>query len=372
MLKKSNRNYTLDLIRCLAIFCVISVHFFKNSGFYTTTVFDKIELSNPDNLILLSGYIARTFFMICVPLFITLTGYLMNKKKLQKSYYYGIIKVLFIYILSTVLILLFRIYYLKERFSKPAIIYNFFNFEQYSWYVKMYIGLFLLLPFLNIIYNNLSSFKSKLILVITFFIIAILPSINNVIPTVITVIPKKGTVVSLFLFPNWWKTIYPLAYYFLGAFLNEYYDKVKINTILNIILLAFVSIGSGILIYSKCLGKTFDWKYGDYNSAIVYLETFLVFNLLLRVKVASFPNFIIKIIVFFSNVSFGAYLISYCFDNILYPILLKNVSFWQLRFKYFIIIVPLVMLCSSLISYLMLLIYKIFNKLFFSKIFKKR
>ena len=45
-----------------------------------------------------------------------------------------------------------------------------FTGAPYSWYIEMYLGLFLLIPFLNILYNNLASQRHKQILVITFVI----------------------------------------------------------------------------------------------------------------------------------------------------------------------------------------------------------
>ena len=72
------RNINIDLIKCIAVFSVISVHFFLNTNFYNTPVVGN------------KMYIAvffRTLFMICVPLFIITTGYLMKNKELNKKYY---------------------------------------------------------------------------------------------------------------------------------------------------------------------------------------------------------------------------------------------------------------------------------------------
>lgn len=66
------RNINIDLIRCCAIFAVISVHFFRNNGFYTEPVIGwRMYLM----------VFMRTTFMICVPLFLLITGYLMNRKE---------------------------------------------------------------------------------------------------------------------------------------------------------------------------------------------------------------------------------------------------------------------------------------------------
>ena len=67
--------------------------------------------------------------------------------------------------------------------------YNLINFifgtldftgANYSWYIEMYIGLFLIAPFLNLAYNKLNSQKQKRILVITFVAISILPTLFNI------------------------------------------------------------------------------------------------------------------------------------------------------------------------------------------------
>lgn len=74
MMKK--RNINLDIIRSIAVFSVLSVHFFLNNGFYTEIIKGKR---------MFVMFTMRTAFMICVPLFAILTGYLMNKKILSKT-----------------------------------------------------------------------------------------------------------------------------------------------------------------------------------------------------------------------------------------------------------------------------------------------
>ena len=80
---QKERNINLDLIRTVAVISVISVHFFLNSGFYSLPLLGKTMYIST---------VFRTLFMICVPLFLLLTGYLMNKKELSKKYYGGIKK----------------------------------------------------------------------------------------------------------------------------------------------------------------------------------------------------------------------------------------------------------------------------------------
>ena len=46
--------------------------------------------------------------MICVPLFLLLTGYLMKNKELSIKYYKGIGNTLFVYVLASIACVLFK------------------------------------------------------------------------------------------------------------------------------------------------------------------------------------------------------------------------------------------------------------------------
>ena len=72
----SRRSSALDITRIVALFTVISVHFFLNNGFYSEPMFGKRMLVMT---------VMRSAFMICVPLFIMLTGYLMSRKSLSRG-----------------------------------------------------------------------------------------------------------------------------------------------------------------------------------------------------------------------------------------------------------------------------------------------
>ena len=96
----------------------------------------------------------------------------------------------------------------------------------------MYIGLFLLIPFLNIIYNNLKSQKHKQILVWTLFCLTILPSMFNIFNFETShwwAVPSSSDIFSKIV-PAWWINFYPITYYFVGCYLREYGLKIKTKT----------------------------------------------------------------------------------------------------------------------------------------------
>lgn len=51
-----------------------------------------------------------------------------------------------------------------------------------------------------------------------------------------------------------------------------------------------------------------------------------------------------------SEWSMGAYLVSWIFDQIFYPILKQEQPIMQLRLEYFFVIVPTIYICSLLLS----------------------
>lgn len=75
---KRSRNPALDIVRCVALFSVVGVHFFLNSGFYD-------EIVQGERMYVMT--VVRSACMICVPLFMLLSGYLMRTRKPSSRYY---------------------------------------------------------------------------------------------------------------------------------------------------------------------------------------------------------------------------------------------------------------------------------------------
>lgn len=321
------RNINLDLIRTIAIISVISVHFFKYNGFYG----EKLVGTN----MILMTYL-RTFCMICVPLFIILSGYLMYQKKLNKKYYFRLEKIIFVYVIASLLCVLYRVIFLHKSYRITSIIglITSFKASQHAWYMNMYFGLVLLIPFLNILYNNLDK-KQKKVLLITLFIVTILPQFINV---------------KYKLLPNWWVNIYPLTYYFIGAYIKEY--NIKLNKKLNIILLVLsIFIFGSIALYFG-YNKTFinNSITSGWNSIQSFILSILAFILLLNLNLEKTPKFFKKCIFKISEKSFGMFLVSYIFDDFFYKYLNKYVVNTPDKIYYFILMVFLILMYSYILS----------------------
>lgn len=91
---KRDRNYGLDILRVIAIISVLSVHFFLNTKYY---------IVSKNGIGMKAQFVIRNIFMICVPLFILLTGYLNNNKKYDKKFFKGLINILIIWLFYSVI-----------------------------------------------------------------------------------------------------------------------------------------------------------------------------------------------------------------------------------------------------------------------------
>lgn len=332
----NKRNINLDLIRVIAVLSVILVHFFRNCEYYNQPVLgEKMYIAT----------VMRQGFMICVPLFMMLTGYLMNKKQLTCRYFKGIKRVLVTYVLSTICILLYKVMYLKETIHVLDGISNITSYDQYSWYIEMYVGLFLLIPFLNILYHNLHTQKEKQILLLIFMILTTLPSVVNDYIQIV---------------PDYWIELYPFLYYFLGAYLSEYGSEIKLSLSKNFILMVLAIIGSGTYCYWKSYGTVFVWgEWCDWGGFTNVITTSLVFLFFLRVDVNSWPDVVKKIVMKISEVSLSIYLLSWIFDDYAYPILNASIVNMTDRIVYIFVMVPFVFVCSFALACVIDYTYKI-------------
>ncbi len=320
-MSKTSRNSSLDLLRIFAFLCVVSVHFFLNIGFYNTPI------TGSEMYFMM---VLRTFFMVCVPLFIMLTGYLMIDKKPSKNYYLGIKKTLLIYVAVSLLCILFKHFFLDTPYTIIGAIKSIFNFTgaNYSWYIEMYIGLYLLAPFLNMIYKSAENFKHILLLSLI-FLTALPPFVNGIVEII----------------PDWWVSIYPITYYFLGSYLREF--PPKISKKLSLLLILTFALIFGTANFYIGYGELFKWTpLQDYGSLFTLILTVIVFAFFLKLNITKLK----KTLAFVSDLTLCAYLVSYIFDVIIYSKVFPHLNLFENRIGYFILFVPLSAICSLLAS----------------------
>jgi hypothetical protein rflaF_13462 len=311
---KLNKPYYagIDIIKILAAFFVVSIHFFLYSGFYYTPIQSK-EYIAPIAM--------RWLVYTCVPLFMIATGYLMKNKKFSGKYYLGLIKIIVIYLVVSIPCMIKDKEVFNKEFTPWTVVKGFFEFTnaQYSWYVNFYIALFLLIPFLNLAFNGLENKKQRLALVITITMLSIVAR------SFFIGFNRETQIKPI---PDYFSALWPLAYYYVGAFIREYPIKKKVlgKLIVFAILVAdmiFITMST----YNQTISNTFDadpnnhyrflsYHFNDYGTYPIFIAAVCIFLLLCDIKTT---NKVVKFVLRqLGNTTLALYLISYVFDRKVY------------------------------------------------------
>ena len=411
--KLNRRDSSMDLIRIIAVFLVMSVHFLYHTsktvennvklGFYNLKVegYGPIEgivkfIQTGDDSCLHGPLIflmimMKVLFSVCVPLFIILTGYLMCQKTLSRRYYRGIRKTLVVFVLASVVCLFFKSVYLNPQaleafrefdlstmfdaiadtrnYELKNYLFGIFDFSaaNYSWYVEMYIGLFLLAPFLNLAYNKLDTKRKKQVLVATLVFLTILPSLVNAFrfnSAEWWLKPISETKNFQKLIPSFWMgSLYPVAYYFTGAYIREYGVKLKTRSMVP--LFGIVLFLSTAFCYYRSYGGNFQagsWVY--WFGVEPYILATLLFVMLSRVKANNWKPLIRAAMWKISDVVFGMYLLSFIFDMLIYNSWI-NEDFGDIyeKLPLYFVAVPLCFIASMAASFALTALAKLLLKL---------
>lgn len=308
------RELGLDLLRCLALFLVFSYHFFLYNFYHEdpqTGVF----------MWLAGSY--RSLSLCCIGIFLMLTGYLKSEKTDFKACYRGILPVVAGYLIAAVISIPLRHFIFGEKhgFLEWAIRLFNFNALYYGWYVPMYIGLVLLIPFLNRLISGLNN-KQLLLLAVVMLLLTAVPGATK-----------------LSVSPDFWDSLYPLTYYILGAIVKRLQPKLKSwMGIAGALSMALIMGAVTVLSTNGPVSNGQTWKFGDIWVVGMVLCLFVS---LYRVQIR--PGFG-RILSFAAGGCYGGYLLSHLFDAWVYR-LFPN---WLLPQWY----VPL-FLCATVPAYIL-------------------
>lgn len=350
-MEQSKRHIGLDLMRICAFFFVAGVHFFLNSGFYEQTV------AGPRMYIMV---VLRNLFMICIPLFLVMTGMVMGDKKPTVSYFIGIIKVLTIYVLASLCCGIYRIAFLRQDIDVPHMIAGIFSFTMadYGWYIEMYLGLFLLIPFLNYIYDALPTPTGKKLLIAVMLVLTAVPGVVNIwrIDGLDWWLRPSSVQFYHQVIPEFWIDLYPLTFFFLGRYLRQY--PLKISRPINLGLIVAVILFNGSFNYYRSYGNIFIWggwqTWGALPNVVLAV---LVANFFVGLSCEKLSQKAKSAITMVSNWALGAYLVSWIFDSALYQVLSDHVTVMHYRLEWFPVIVLAVAICSLALSAMLYGIY---------------
>ncbi len=305
------RTYGIDLTRTVAICFVLAVHSLLYNGFYSQSV-QGVEMA--------LGLIARMALISAVPLFLMLTGFLCVGRRWSRGYYRKLLPVLLIYLLACAVCLLVRIFWAGEAISLLGIARRVLDFSAapYGWYVEMYMGLFLIMPFLNAGWHALED-KGKKALLLSLVVMTALPTLINLVEQIV---------------PAWWTGIYPVTYYFVGAWLREHPIRAKRRWLfLGWIGIAAV-VGMAYYVLHQVLrpGQVFyGWNY-DYRASLPTLvQTVCLFSCLRQFDGSRTPAPVKWCVGRIAKITLPIHLVSYVGDILIYPVLCRHVASMAVR-----------------------------------------
>ena len=320
------RNLNLDLIRCVALLMVPIMHSLDHTGLYDQ------QLYGAANQFMIA---VKTLFTTCIPLYVMLSGFLNNRKALSARYYLGLIRILGVYLICGIACLAFEQCSGIAHRSPAEMVSALVNFScsDYAWYIMMYFGLFLMIPFLNMAYHGLKTQRQKLVLVVTFFALSVLPSLLNL---------------YVQIYSLWWARLYPLCYYFTGAYLSEYMPKAKPGK-LAAALLAFLAAYSVFFYFHyDANGAALIGVYQD--TFPVYILSVLLFVILFRLPLGTAPGPVAALLRKVSDLTLPAYLLTWITDSLIYPVLKAALPEGPARYPWLLLTVPLSLVSALLMA----------------------
>ena len=306
---KNTRLCGPDLVRVFAIMSIVLLH----SISYTQS------FAEPYNAEWFLYLYLRNLFVASVPLFLMLTGYLQRTKKFTLSYYRGIIPLYVSYfVISAISMVAYAVNgYITGNMDLTfaTALFKIFNFSAngYAWYFEMYLGLFLLIPFLNMLYNGINTSRGKLIMIAILAFLTLLPD------TVLGFSPYyngKGGTLALNVLPDFFKSLYPLTYYYIGSFISEYKPKLSAFKRMVLFFAAPLVPATLIALFSNIRGAYAWYLFNGFQTVTVCVTAVAVFLALYDID---FKNTVLKKgLAIVSSCTFEIYLISYIVDGIAY------------------------------------------------------
>lgn len=327
---KDNRKYGLDIIRIIATLSVLSVHFFLNTAYYDTSL---------NSMPMRAQSIIRNFFMICVPLFILLTGYLNNNKEYNKIFFKKLFNILIIWLFYSFLeYFTIQLINNTHAFNLRDLIFSITSFKasSYSWYIEMYIGLYLLSPIINNAFDIMNDKNKKALLIISIITFVLPTTINSLFEGIIHI-------------PSWWIEIYPLCYYITGKYIRyKNFEFKKKNLIL-------------LLIFTQIITFSLSFICNiHYNTITTFISTCIIFFLFYNTNIKK--EWQRKTLKYFSSISLDIYLVSAIVDYIIYKIFNNQMLIHHIGQAKCIVFAPLVVMTIFILSSIIASIRKLLIK----------
>ncbi len=271
-----------------------------------------------------------------------LTGYFNCRKEFSAEYYKNIKRVLIPYAVISVLTWIV----LSDDYSIKTLLLGTLGYRivGYAWYVEMFIGLYLCIPFLNMVVDKVFNSNNKKLI---YGLFAVLIFTTSLPPFV-----DRGDVRIV---PNYWQMCFPVLLYFTGAYIRYFQPVIK-HKVWAVLAVLAIYLHYPIVNYLNVNvigGGNLPGLFGPYYALPHYIAMTLLFVCLYRVNI---KNAVVRKVV--TNVSLASYemfLFSYLCDKLIYPFMINRFYVDQASFVVWFVPITLTVLIAS---YIMAVVYR--------------
>ena len=293
VLKTTQRDYGIDLLRIISMLMVPIVHVIGQGGILGTAVPFSIQYE--------SAWMLMSFVLVAVNCFILITGYVYYGKETK---YYRLATLWIEVLFYSILILLLFYFMFPTEFGFEDvwknIIPTFYTKGQFSryWFFTAYVGMFLISPFVNIALKHFDKKQDLAAFLSLFIIFSLLPTILN-----------QDMAFNL---NEGYSVLWFIVLYYTGGLLHKYeiFKKLKSNKWLLIYIVCSL-ISWSIIYILESLGLIETgfglYSFNCYLSPLYFIGGIALFCVFKNIKITK--SFSISVIKFFAPVCFGVYLI---------------------------------------------------------------
>lgn len=339
MKKEKNlvRNSNFELMRIISMFLIVMYH---------TIYHGKIIQNSATPFLKIFFLILEMITIIHVNSFVLVSGYYQSESqfKLKK-----VINLMLLNLFYSLLFIFLFSYFHIFKISEFTIIkgLSFLNINEY-WFIKIYIFLFCLSPYLNIIIKNMNKKEYKTLLILLIIFLSVIPTFSGQ-----EILSNNGYTLSQF-----------VMLYLIGGYLKKYpiNIKSKVKTriatfliffgcvTLNFLLILFSFKNNGQNEFINYICNNINVSYLSYSNPIILLQSLVYFLFFLTLDFQS------KLINKISSLVLGVYFIH---DNNyvrlwIYKFLkIDNGLIYSRRYiLYFIVIVLVIFVLCLIIEYI--------------------
>lgn len=288
------RKSNIELLRIVLILMIIILHYFNADmgGVLGHTI--------PGSINYYSSHLLESMSIVAVNVFVLITGYFSYKKeqvKVSKAINLVVIMIFWGLLLSLLTVLI-----LQPRRIDVGVIEDIIKSATNQWFVVIYSILYLLIPFLNKVINNINKNSYKWLLGIGLFFFYIWPSFY----TKVTLNDGGYGIINF------------VYLYLIGAYIRKYHQNDK-------------SIIKSLLVYLLCalIVTVFSFKFGrawDYCFVFNLIGSIALFELFRSINIKHS-----KLINQLATYTFAVYLIDVneFFNKFLYRTLFHSNHYWN-------------------------------------------